>query len=62
MVNDEKDWRAMREARGLSLSEVSRRTGIQKAYLSMIETHRMVAQPGEARKLLRVLDKEEETT
>ena len=50
----ERDWRALREASGLSLKEVARTTGIHQATLSHIETRRMLPEPREAAALLRV--------
>ena len=44
----ERDWRAWREATGLSLPEAARRAGINKGTLSMIENRRMVPEPREA--------------
>jgi len=50
----ERDWRALREATGLSLREVARRTGINPGVLSQIETRRMFPEPREAAALLSV--------
>lgn len=59
MQDVERDWRKLREARGISLSELARRTGINKGHVSMIETRRMVPHPHEARAILAALDKED---
>ena len=52
----ERDWRQMRLDRGLSLTEVSRRSGINKGTLSAIETRRTVPMPFEAAAILRALE------
>ena len=49
------DWRARREATGLSMREVARRIGMNPGVLSMIETKRMVPTASEAEAILRAL-------
>jgi len=49
------DWREQREQRGLTLSEVARRAGLNKGDLSRIETKRLVPTADEARAILRAL-------
>lgn len=58
-LTQDRDWRKMREQRRLSLSELSRRSGINKGTLSSIETRRTVPMPFEAAAILRVLTEEE---
>ena len=48
----------MRHQRGLSLSELSRRTGLNKGTISAIETRRTVPMPFEAAAILRALSEE----
>ena len=52
---EERDWRQARLQTGLSLSELARRTGINKGTLSSIETRRIHPMPFEARLILTAL-------
>jgi len=52
----ERDWRALRESTGLTLTEAARRTGINKGALSLIENRELRVRPTWARTLLRVYD------
>jgi transcriptional regulator with XRE-family HTH domain len=52
---EDRDWRTARLEAGLSLSELSRRTGINKGTLSAIETRRTNPMPFEARLILAAL-------
>ena len=46
------DWAQLRLAANLSLSQAAARSGVNGAYISMIETGRMVPSAAEARRIL----------
>jgi transcriptional regulator with XRE-family HTH domain len=56
----ERDWRALRESTGLTLTEAARRAGINKGQLSDIENRERRMTPAWSRALLRVYDDESE--